>query len=178
MKNMTRNSGLVWNVFPSRKNIPERSQTKNYRIEFTVPDRKEQLEFWRDSNVHSRAIRGWALMIDRLNHARDLYAECVETNLLVRGGVPVISGTRVPIATVLANIASDMSISVIADDLDLDVDKLTAFFQCISIAFDRPMNEYHSTRRVHELQEIEAFVCDGGKDNDSRIPEIPERTGD
>src|SRR5689334_14297183 len=55
---------------------------------------------------------GW--IAERLRQAAIMLRDCIECNPNVRGGVPVLKGTRVPVARILADIADGMSAPEVA----------------------------------------------------------------
>jgi uncharacterized protein (DUF433 family) len=55
-----------------------------------------------------------------------------------RGSVPVIKGTRVPVAMILAELAEDVTASSIASDLGLDFAVIQKILHGIAIHLDRP----------------------------------------
>jgi len=147
-------------------------QKQLYRNTIRVPKRKELYCFgWGDDIATKRHVARWAWMSDRLNHVKSIYGDCVEADPMVRGGVPVIRGTRVPVSLLFANIASDMTVTEVADDLDLDVGKVRAIVKCIAIAFDRPQHEYDPARRMHEFEETTEGLCYGEQDSDTGVSE-------
>jgi len=64
--------------------------------------------------------------------------DSIDIDLEKRGGVPVVHGTRVPVATILAELAEDATLGEIADALDLDANVLRTMIQGIAIHLDRP----------------------------------------
>lgn len=77
----------------------------------------------------------------RLQHATQALGESVEVNPAIRGGIPVVRGTRFPVARVLAELADGLSLSQIADDFDLDISTLRQVVESFSILLDRPTQE-------------------------------------
>jgi uncharacterized protein (DUF433 family) len=67
--------------------------------------------------------------------------DSVETDPEIRGGVPVIKGTRIPVSQILAEVAEDEKISAIADDFNLDVNTLMKLFEGMAIHLDRPFRK-------------------------------------
>ena len=151
-------------VIPTRKAVAKPLAKKKHRNQISVPSRKEPPELYWGHAVSHKQMHRWLWMSDRMNFARTLYAGCVSADPKIRSGVPVVLGTRVPVSMILANVADDMKLSEIADDLNIDFDKLRAFIHCIAIAFDSPAHEYHSARRVHELETPDEDVRGRGKD--------------
>ena len=154
-------------TIPPRKEVTEtpvqRKETvkspteEGYRNQMAIPAYKALQHFWVNvrHNTSPYKVERWAMLNDRVRYAKHLVQECVHIDPLIRGGVPVVRGSRVPISLVLANIADNMTLLEIADDLNLDESKITSFVKCLAIAFDRPQHEYDSTRRVHELKEAD-----------------------
>ena len=77
-------------------------------------------------------------MAQRLHEATVVLQDSIEINVGKRGGVPVLRGTRVPIAQILAELANNFSLAEIADDLDLSEDLIRGFLQGMALHFDRP----------------------------------------
>jgi len=55
------------------------------------------------------------------------------------GGLPVLRGTRFPLARVLAELADGVSIVVIAEDFDLEVESLKMLLDGMASYFGRPI---------------------------------------
>ena len=89
----------------------------------------------------TQASRNDTELAERLIEAARLLEDSVEIDSAVRGGVPVIRGTRIGIGRIFAEIADDKPLSEIADSLDLDVDVLKKVIEGISIHLDRPLDE-------------------------------------
>lgn len=89
---------------------------------------------------HSRSSNGEALA-DRLSLAVRLLNDSIEINADVLGGVPVVRGTRVSVARVLAELAENSSLSAIADNLEIDLRLLKNIVEGLSIRLDQPFSE-------------------------------------
>jgi len=74
----------------------------------------------------------------RLREAAVMLRDSIEMNIGKRGGAPVLKGTRVPIAQILADLANNANVSEIADDLDLSESLIRGFLQGMAIHLDRP----------------------------------------
>jgi uncharacterized protein (DUF433 family) len=74
----------------------------------------------------------------RLQHAIQQLHGCVEVSLAIRGGIPVVKGTRFTVAQVLAELAEGRSIVEVADDFDLDLACLKNLLHSFAICLDRP----------------------------------------
>lgn len=61
----------------------------------------------------------------------------IDVHAQMRGGVPVLSRTRFPVARVFAEIADNQAIGAIAEDYDLDPGVLKQLFQKLAQFFDR-----------------------------------------
>lgn len=80
-------------------------------------------------------------LAERLSIAVKLLDDSVEIDRDVRGGVPVVRGTRISVARILAEVADDHRLSEVADSLDIDVKVLTKIIEGLSIHLDRPVEE-------------------------------------
>ena len=85
---------------------------------------------------HQLARHIW--MVQRLFAATDVLSASVTVDPEVRGGVPVLRGTRVPLSQLLAEVTDDRTLSDIAEDKDLDLGLLKAFFGAMATYLDRP----------------------------------------
>jgi uncharacterized protein (DUF433 family) len=63
----------------------------------------------------------------------------IEVNPLRRCGVPVVAGTRFPMARLLAELAEGRSVRRLAADFDLDAAALARALHGLAVALDRPM---------------------------------------
>jgi uncharacterized protein (DUF433 family) len=77
----------------------------------------------------------------RLRTAASMLHDSVEINIDKRGGVPMLKGTRVPIALIIAELAGNASLAEIADDLELDEGLIRGFLEGLAIHFDRPFTQ-------------------------------------
>jgi uncharacterized protein (DUF433 family) len=59
----------------------------------------------------------------------------------IRGGVPVLAGTRFPVPQVLAEIAGGSSVTEVAEDFDLDEDLIVRFLEGMAALLDRPQTD-------------------------------------
>ena len=78
---------------------------------------------------------------ERLTQAMESLNNCVEVHADIRGGVPVIKGTRITAARVLAEVADGYSIGEIAEDLDLQESLLAEFMDGLSSYLNRPLRK-------------------------------------
>ena len=74
---------------------------------------------------------------------RTLYAsrelhDCVEFNPDKLGGVPVLKGTRMSLAQILAELAEGRSTAEVADDFELDAALVKRFVSGLAVGLDRP----------------------------------------
>lgn len=63
--------------------------------------------------------------------------EHITANPDIRGGVLCLTGTRITIAQVIAEIADDRTVSDIASDLGLEKYQITAILQAIAMSLDK-----------------------------------------
>ena len=80
-------------------------------------------------------------MAERLATAIQLLNDSIEIDADVLSGVPVVRGTRISVARVLAEVADNPTLSAIADNLEIDVQSLKNIIEGISICLDRPFTE-------------------------------------
>jgi len=83
-------------------------------------------------------LRHETWIAERLRIAATMLRDSIDIDPEKRGSVPVIKGTRVPVATVLAELAEDANVSSIADDLGLDSAVLQGMLHGMAIHLDRP----------------------------------------
>ncbi len=69
---------------------------------------------------------------------REMLSRCVDINLGVRGGIPVVKGTGFTVSQLLAEIADSEGLPEIAEDFDLDVETVTDILSGLSLVFGRP----------------------------------------
>ena len=65
--------------------------------------------------------------------------DCVEINPDKLGAVPVLKGTRISVAQVLAEIGEGQSVEAVADDFDLDVELEKRLVTGLAVCLDRPI---------------------------------------
>ena len=79
------------------------------------------------------------LLRRRLEFEARILADSIEISYEKKGGVPVVRGTRMPVARILAEVADNVRIKEFADNYDLDVEKLHAILQGFSVYLSRPL---------------------------------------
>ena len=87
---------------------------------------------------NSRKLMLWPekdLIRKKINLIRCL--EAVDIDPGIRSGRPVLKGTRVTIAQILAELADEGSIDSLAEDMDLDKDMLKKLLDGLAAAFDQ-----------------------------------------
>lgn len=67
--------------------------------------------------------------------------DLVEVNPNKVGGVPVLKGTRFPVAQLLSQVADGDSLCDIAENFDLDCDQIRAVFHALAAQLDRPLTK-------------------------------------
>lgn len=105
------------------------------------PTERYRLVAWRKTDAPQfgkpRGLRYETWIAERLRCATIMLRDTIDIDPEKRGGVPVVKGTRVPVATILAELAEDATISSVADDRALDATVLQKILQGIAIHLDR-----------------------------------------
>lgn len=159
------------------------SSIERCRSDIDVPLRKKKFaevggtwsDIWSYSASDAMKARHWAIMTSRISHAKDAFSQCIDANPLIRSGTPVVKDTRVPVSAIFANLAADMSVSDIADDLGLPQETLVAIVQCVATLFDGLANEYDPARRMHKLEAIKESMRAGREDLGPSVSATIER---
>src|SRR3979490_1206826 len=76
-------------------------------------------------------------LAERAQHASRELSNCVEANPDKLGGVPVLKGTRVSVAQILAEIGEGQSAEEVAADFDLDVALVKQLVMGLAVCLDR-----------------------------------------
>ncbi|HJT36505.1 MAG TPA: DUF433 domain-containing protein [Pirellulales bacterium] len=93
------------------------------------------------STLNNATSTNGEALAERLSVAIRLLNDSIEIDPGVLGGVPVVRGTRVSVARVLAEIADNSSISEVADNLEIDSQLLKNIVEGFSISLDQPLAE-------------------------------------
>src|SRR4051794_31840617 len=78
-------------------------------------------------------------LVERTRQAALQMDECVELNPDKLGGVPVLKGTRISVAQILAEIGEGQSIQAVADDFELDPELVKKLVTGLAIGLDRAL---------------------------------------
>ncbi|MEN8215681.1 MAG: DUF433 domain-containing protein [Pseudomonadota bacterium] len=65
----------------------------------------------------------------RLEYGLRELSEVVEIHSEIRGGVPVLKGSRIPVAKILAELGEDMTITEIAEDYNINIQQAKMFIE-------------------------------------------------
>jgi uncharacterized protein (DUF433 family) len=79
-------------------------------------------------------------LTERTQHASRELGDCVELSPEKLGGVPVLRGTRVSIAQILAEIGEGQSVEEVAADFDLDVSLVKKLVLGLASCLDQPIS--------------------------------------
>jgi uncharacterized protein (DUF433 family) len=109
----------------------EPSESFNDDVPYSMP---EAVEYW--NAPHRVRLRDW--IAGRLQRAYLDLEKYIESDRDKSGGVPVIRGTRVKVAQLLAELAEGQDITEIAEDLDLDQETLSVIMKRLAVLLDRP----------------------------------------
>lgn len=77
---------------------------------------------------------------ERTEHAARELRECVEFDGEKRCGVPVLKGTRLSVAQLLAELGEGRSTVEVADDFDLDAALVKRFICGLAVCLDRAVS--------------------------------------
>ena len=88
-------------------------------------------------SVPSISTEQW--LAERARQAALELRDCVEVDANKLGGVPVLKGTRISVAQILAEIGEGQSIQAVADDFALDVAQVKKLVTGLAICIDRPL---------------------------------------
>ena len=79
-------------------------------------------------------------LTERVQYATRELADCVEWNADKLGGAPVLRGTRISVAQILAELGEGQSAEEVAGDFDLDVLLVKRLVQGLAVCLDRPVS--------------------------------------
>jgi uncharacterized protein (DUF433 family) len=105
-----------------------------------LPELPEAGQWFQVKNYPLSLVANDAWFGERLRNAILMLDTCVESDPEIRGGTPVIKGTRIPVARVFSEIAGGMTCYEIAADFDLDVSMLVGIFEGLACYLDRPLS--------------------------------------
>lgn len=95
------------------------------------------------SDIHSTALSGlqpeqW--LIERIRHASRELSDCVKVNPQKLSGVPVLKGSRISVAQILAEIGEGRTAAEVAADLELDASLVQRLVQGLAVCLDGPIS--------------------------------------
>lgn len=79
-------------------------------------------------------------LTERVQYATRELADCVEWNAGKLGGAPVLKGTRISVAQILAELGEGQSAEEVAEDFDVDVLLVKKLVQGLAVCLDRPVS--------------------------------------
>jgi len=106
--------------------------------EWAVQVLNDLLEHQKRTGTVQYHIVGHVWLTQRLLAAARELSNLITLDPGVRGGVPVVSGTRLPLARIFAEVADDRLLSEIADDHELPADMLMQLFGALAASLERP----------------------------------------
>jgi uncharacterized protein (DUF433 family) len=80
-------------------------------------------------------------LVQRVEYASSELSDCIERNPLKMNGVPVVKGSRISVAQILAEIAEGMSADEVAEDFSLDPSLVKRLVSGLSVCLDRPLSQ-------------------------------------
>ena len=84
------------------------------------------------------SLRADQWLTERTQHASRELSDCVELSPQKLGGVPVLKGSRISVAQILAEIGEGRSADEVAADFDLDAALVKRLVQGLAVCLDRP----------------------------------------
>lgn len=78
-------------------------------------------------------------LVERMRYAARELSDCVEINPGTLGGVPVLKGTRISVAQILAELGEGHSVEDISCDFELDAELVKKLVTGLALCLDRPI---------------------------------------
>lgn len=103
-----------------------------------IETQEPALANWQAVGHHDSSMSKAEWLAEQAKNALLMLQDCVEVNPGKHGGIPVLRGTRFPIAQVFAEMSEALSIEERATDFDLDRDSLKKLLEALAIHLDRP----------------------------------------
>jgi uncharacterized protein (DUF433 family) len=79
--------------------------------------------------------------VEKLRQGTAMLRNCIDIDPDVRGGVPVIKDTRIPVSRILAELADGLSIEEVADDFEIDPELLKNLLDGMASCVGRPFHK-------------------------------------
>jgi uncharacterized protein (DUF433 family) len=79
-------------------------------------------------------------LVERTQWASRELADCIEINPAKCGGVPVLKGSRISVAQILAELGEGQRVDDVAADFDLEVETLRQLVKGLAIYLDQPVS--------------------------------------
>lgn len=98
---------------------------------------KEGVRAFRVNHHQPSRVEWW---VECHLHGMQTLAGVVEIDPDVRGGLPVLVGTRFTIAQVLAELADTHGVDEVASEFDLDADAIRSLLNGMSLVMQRPIS--------------------------------------
>lgn len=91
---------------------------------------------WRVPKYSASPITQW--FIECQLHGVEMLRATVNIDKDIRGGIPVLQGTRFPVSQLIAELADTSAPDEIADNFDLNADQIRAFLDGFALLLDKP----------------------------------------
>jgi uncharacterized protein (DUF433 family) len=79
-------------------------------------------------------------LTERATYATQQLNDCVEWKSDKLGGAPVLKGTRISVAQILAELGEGQTVAEVAEDFDLDAGLVKRLVQGLAVCLDRPVH--------------------------------------
>lgn len=123
------------------------------------PPTRKQLTVWGDFIAHDPGVHTTRWLCMRFVDAIFSLDEVVTVNMEVQGGIAVLDGTRYPLSRIVADLADNMTVAEIAEEYDLDEEKIVRLLESTAIILDTPLShEDIPTGRVRQFKETSTDV--------------------
>ena len=119
-----------YSISDPRESLMERERTRLSPKSFLEPSPEDVIWVGGANNLRRR-----------LEYAARILENSIEISNEMRGGVPVVRGTRMPVSRVFAELADNVRIEDFGEDYEIDVAKLRELLQGLSVYLDRPLRK-------------------------------------
>ena len=110
----------------------------NQGIDFNLPAEDEEDFETEIKTVFFQLTGEQAWIARRMWISETLLLRVVEVNERIRGGIPLLRGTRMTVAQLIGELADGRSLPDIAENFEIDAGDFRSLLEGIAVQFDRP----------------------------------------